>query len=55
MSSKPLIRANQVSKSPHGPANFVAPSFRAFQTVFKEPIYKVMNKIKGKPFVSPGP
>jgi hypothetical protein len=28
----------------------VAPTFRAFETVFKEPIYKIMEKIKREPF-----
>ena len=32
------------------PTNFVSPSFKAFQTVFKEPIYRILDKIKGKPF-----
>lgn len=49
-SSKPPVRSSHSTKALFDPSNFVAHSFRAFQTVFKEPIYKVMNKIKGKPF-----
>uniref|UniRef100_A0A2N9G930 Reverse transcriptase domain-containing protein n=1 Tax=Fagus sylvatica TaxID=28930 RepID=A0A2N9G930_FAGSY len=49
-SSKPPVRSSHSTKALSDPSNFVAHSFRAFQTVFKESIYKVMNKIKGKPF-----
>jgi hypothetical protein len=47
---KPSVRSSNTTKNLSGPSNYVAPSFRAFQTVFKEPIYKVMDKIKRKPF-----
>ncbi len=49
-SSKPLARFSISAKASLSPSNFMAPLFRAFQTVFKEPIYKVMNNIKGKPY-----
>ena len=49
-SSKPSARFSISTKASLSPSNFVAPLFLAFQTVFKEPIYKVMNKIKGKPY-----
>jgi hypothetical protein len=48
--SKPLARSSNTTKNLSDPSNYVAPSFRAFQTVFKESIYKVMEKIKRKPF-----
>jgi hypothetical protein len=47
---KPSARTSNAVKNLASPSNFVAPSFRAFQTVFKEPIYKLMEKIKRKPF-----
>jgi hypothetical protein len=50
MSTKPPARSNNSARAPQASSNFVAPSFRAFQMVFKEPIYKIMNKIKGKPY-----
>jgi hypothetical protein len=50
LSSKPQVRIGQRSKTTPGLTNFIAPSFKAFQTVFKEPIYRILNKIKGKPF-----
>jgi hypothetical protein len=48
--SKPSARSSNITKNLAGLSNFVAPSFRAFQTVFKERIYKIMEKIKRKPF-----
>uniref|UniRef100_A0A2N9I089 Reverse transcriptase domain-containing protein n=1 Tax=Fagus sylvatica TaxID=28930 RepID=A0A2N9I089_FAGSY len=48
--SKPAARAGNTSKNLSAPRNFVAPTFRAFETVFKEPIYKVMEKIKRELF-----
>jgi hypothetical protein len=48
--AKPAARAGITSKNLSAPKNFVAPTFRAFETVFKEPIYKVMEKIKREPF-----
>ncbi len=47
---KPLALSGNTAKNLSGPSNFAAPSFRAFQTVFKELIYKLMEKIKRKPF-----
>uniref|UniRef100_A0A2N9EAF7 Uncharacterized protein n=1 Tax=Fagus sylvatica TaxID=28930 RepID=A0A2N9EAF7_FAGSY len=48
--AKPVARSGNTSKNLSAPRNFVAPTFRAFETVFKEPIYKVMEKIKREPF-----
>ena len=42
---KPSTRTNNSDKVPQASSNFVTPSFQAFQTVFKETIYKIMNKI----------
>uniref|UniRef100_A0A2N9IY37 Uncharacterized protein n=1 Tax=Fagus sylvatica TaxID=28930 RepID=A0A2N9IY37_FAGSY len=39
--AKPAARSGNTSKNLSAPRNFVAPTFRAFETVFKEPIYKV--------------
>jgi hypothetical protein len=47
---KPSARSNNTVKNLSTPSNFVAPTFRAFETVFKEPIYKLMEKIKREPF-----
>ena len=49
-SSKSQVRTGQTSKVTSVPTNFVAPSFKAFQTVFKELIYRILDKIKGEPF-----
>jgi hypothetical protein len=46
----PAARTGNPTKNLPAPKNFVAPTFRAFETVFKEPIYKVMEKIKKEPF-----
>ena len=48
--TKPTARTGNTAKSLSNPTNFVAPTFRAFETVFKEPIYKIMEKIKREPF-----
>jgi hypothetical protein len=48
--SKSLARTGQTSKVNSVPTNFVAPSFKALNTVFKEPIYRILDKIKGEPF-----
>uniref|UniRef100_A0A2N9F3W1 Uncharacterized protein n=1 Tax=Fagus sylvatica TaxID=28930 RepID=A0A2N9F3W1_FAGSY len=48
--AKPAARSGNTSKNLSAPRNFVAPTFWAFETVFKEPIYKVMEKIKREPF-----
>ena len=48
--SKSQVRIGQLSKVTSVLTNFVAPSFKAFQTVFKEPIYRILDKIKGEPF-----
>jgi hypothetical protein len=45
---KPSARSDNTAKNLSGPSNFAALSFRAFQTVFKKPIYKLMEKIKRK-------
>uniref|UniRef100_A0A2N9GCP2 Integrase catalytic domain-containing protein n=1 Tax=Fagus sylvatica TaxID=28930 RepID=A0A2N9GCP2_FAGSY len=47
---RPSARSSPVVKSLSSPSDFVAPSFRAFETIFKEPIYKLMEKIKREPF-----
>jgi hypothetical protein len=48
--TKPTARTGNTPKNLSAPKSFVAPTFRAFETVFKEPIYKVMEKIKKEPF-----
>jgi hypothetical protein len=50
MIPKPPTQPNNSAKVPQASSNFVAPSFQAFETVFKEPIYKILNKIKDKPY-----
>ena len=47
---KPSARSSPTVKSLSGPTDFAAPSFQAFETVFKEPIYKLIEKIKREPF-----
>uniref|UniRef100_A0A2N9FRK2 Uncharacterized protein n=1 Tax=Fagus sylvatica TaxID=28930 RepID=A0A2N9FRK2_FAGSY len=47
---KPSARSNNAAKGLSAPSNFVAPTFRAFETVIKEPIYKLLEKIKREPF-----
>ena len=47
---KPSARSNNAAKGLSAPSNFVAPTFRAFKTIFKEPIYKLLEKIKREPF-----
>ena len=49
-SSRFQIRTGQASKASLVPTNYASPSFKAFQTVFKEPIYQILDKIKGEPF-----
>jgi hypothetical protein len=48
--SKSQVRTGQTSKVTSVSTNFVALSFKAFQTVFKKPIYRILDKIKGEPF-----
>ncbi len=50
ITTKPAARTGNTAKSLSTPTNFVAPTFRAFETVFKEPIYNIMEKIKNEPF-----
>jgi hypothetical protein len=50
ITTKPSARSTIAAKNLSTPSNFVAPTFRAFETVFKEPIYKIMEKIKREPF-----
>jgi hypothetical protein len=45
--TKPSTRSSNAAKSLSTLSNFVAPTFRAFEIVFKEPIYKIMKKIRG--------
>ena len=47
---KPPARISPVVKSLFGPKDFAAPSFRAFGTIFKEQIYRLIEKIKREPF-----
>ena len=47
---KPSARTNQTPRVTSVPSNFVAPSFKALSTVFKEPIYRILEKIKREPF-----
>jgi hypothetical protein len=49
-SSRSQVRTGQASKASSVPTNYASPSFKAFQTVFKEPIYRILDKIKGEPF-----
>uniref|UniRef100_A0A2N9GAT2 RNA-directed DNA polymerase n=1 Tax=Fagus sylvatica TaxID=28930 RepID=A0A2N9GAT2_FAGSY len=49
VTTKPAARIGNTTKNLPTPTNFVAPTFRAFETVFKEPIYKVLEKIKKEP------
>jgi hypothetical protein len=48
--TKPAARTGNTAKNLPTPKKFVAPTFRAFETVFKEPIYKLLEKIKKEPF-----
>jgi hypothetical protein len=50
ITTKPSARSTIAAKNLSTPSNFVAPTFRAFETVFKKPIYKIMEKIKREPF-----
>jgi hypothetical protein len=50
ITTKPAARIGNTTKNLPTPKNFVAPTFRAFETVFKEPIYKILEKIKKEPF-----
>jgi hypothetical protein len=49
-SSRSQGRTGQASKASLVPTNYAPPSFKAFQTVFKEPIHWILEKIKGEPF-----
>uniref|UniRef100_A0A2N9J9G6 Integrase catalytic domain-containing protein n=1 Tax=Fagus sylvatica TaxID=28930 RepID=A0A2N9J9G6_FAGSY len=48
--SRPPARTTQTPKARSAPTSYAAPSYKAFQTVFKEPIHRLLDKIKGKPF-----
>ena len=50
ITTKPAAQTGNTTKNLPTPKNFVAPTFRAFETVFKEPIYKILEKIKNEPF-----
>jgi hypothetical protein len=51
---KPSARSSPAVKNLSGPSDFASPSFQAFETVFKEPIYRLVEKIKREPlFVWP--
>jgi hypothetical protein len=47
---KPSTQTNKTPRVTTVPSNFVAPSFKAHSTVFKEPIYRILEKIKAEPF-----
>jgi hypothetical protein len=47
---KPPAQMNKIPRVATVPSNFVAPSFKAHITVFKEPIYRILEKIKAEPF-----
>uniref|UniRef100_A0A2N9GHT1 Integrase catalytic domain-containing protein n=1 Tax=Fagus sylvatica TaxID=28930 RepID=A0A2N9GHT1_FAGSY len=49
-SSRYQGRTSQASKASSVPTNYASSSCKAFQTVFKEPIQRILDKIKGKPF-----
>uniref|UniRef100_A0A2N9G8J0 RNA-directed DNA polymerase n=1 Tax=Fagus sylvatica TaxID=28930 RepID=A0A2N9G8J0_FAGSY len=48
--SRPPARTTQAPKARSAPTSYAAPSYKAFHTVFKEPIHRLLDKIKGKPF-----
>uniref|UniRef100_A0A2N9HIX8 Uncharacterized protein n=1 Tax=Fagus sylvatica TaxID=28930 RepID=A0A2N9HIX8_FAGSY len=48
--SRPPARTAQAPKARSAPTSYAAPSYKAFHTVFKEPIHRLLDKIKGKPF-----
>ena len=50
ITTKPAVRTENTTKNLSTLKNLVAPTFRAFDTVFKEPIYRIMEKIKKEPF-----
>jgi hypothetical protein len=50
ITAKPAARTGNTTKNQPAPKNYLTPTFRAFETVFKEPIYKFMEKIKREPF-----
>ena len=43
-------RISQAPKASSALIGYAPPSCKAFQTVFKEPIHRLLDKIKGKPF-----
>ena len=47
---KPSAQMNQTPRVTLVLSNFIAPSFKALRIVFKEPIYQILEKIKGEPF-----
>jgi hypothetical protein len=49
-SSRSQARTGQTSRASAAPTNYAPPSFKAFQTVFKEPIHRILDKIKGESF-----
>jgi hypothetical protein len=48
--SRPQARTTQAPKARSAPTSYAPPSYKAFQRVFKEPIHRLLDKIKGKPF-----
>uniref|UniRef100_A0A2N9H092 Integrase catalytic domain-containing protein n=1 Tax=Fagus sylvatica TaxID=28930 RepID=A0A2N9H092_FAGSY len=49
-SSRSQGQTGQASKASSVPTSYTPPSFKAFQTVFKEPIHRILDKIKGESF-----
>uniref|UniRef100_A0A2N9HPS3 RNase H type-1 domain-containing protein n=1 Tax=Fagus sylvatica TaxID=28930 RepID=A0A2N9HPS3_FAGSY len=47
--SRPPVRTAQAPKARSAPTSYAAPSYKAFHTVFKEPIHRLLDKIKGSP------
>ena len=47
---KPSTPTSKIPRVTAVPSNFFAPSFKAHSTVFKEPIYRILEKIKEQPF-----
>uniref|UniRef100_A0A2N9FTJ7 Uncharacterized protein n=1 Tax=Fagus sylvatica TaxID=28930 RepID=A0A2N9FTJ7_FAGSY len=50
--SRPPARTTQAPKARSAPTSYAAPSYKAFHTVFKEPIHRLLDKIKDKGHVT---
>uniref|UniRef100_A0A2N9GCT6 Integrase catalytic domain-containing protein n=1 Tax=Fagus sylvatica TaxID=28930 RepID=A0A2N9GCT6_FAGSY len=49
---RPPARTTQAPKARSAPTSYAAPSYKAFHTVFKEPIHRLLDKIKDKGHVT---